>query len=68
MSQELAILIMPELLSYARKLQIWSHLLKKSLMENSIFCAVWLKAVSYFCQNVQPMATWIIDYMDGKVR
>ena len=23
-----------------RKLRIWSHLLKKSLMENSIFCAV----------------------------
>ena len=23
-----------------RKLQIWSHLLKKSLMENFIFCAV----------------------------
>ena len=22
-------------------LQIWSHLLKKSLMENFIFCAVW---------------------------
>ena len=25
-----------------RKLQIWSHLLKKSLMENYIFCAVTL--------------------------
>ena len=24
-----------------RKLQIWSHLLKKSLMENFIFCAVY---------------------------
>ena len=23
-----------------RRLQIWSHLLKKSLMENFIFCAV----------------------------
>ena len=23
------------------KLRIWSHLLKKSLMENFIFCAVW---------------------------
>ena len=23
-----------------RQLRIWSHLLKKSLMENSIFCAV----------------------------
>ena len=25
-----------------RKLKIWSHLLKKSLIENFIFCAVWL--------------------------
>ena len=25
-----------------RKLRIWSHLLKKSLMENFIFCAVYL--------------------------
>ena len=25
-----------------RKLGIWLHLLKKSLMENFIFCAVWL--------------------------
>ena len=24
-----------------RKLRIWSHLLKKSLMENFIFCAVY---------------------------
>ena len=25
------------------KLRIWSHLLKKSLMENFIFCVVWLQ-------------------------
>ena len=25
-----------------RNLRIWSHLLKKSLMENFIFCAVWI--------------------------
>ena len=25
-----------------RKLRIWSHLLKKSLMENLIFCAVYM--------------------------
>ena len=25
-----------------RKLRIWSHLLKKSLLENFIFCAVWV--------------------------
>ena len=24
-----------------RKLRIWSHLVKKSLMENFIFCALW---------------------------
>ena len=28
-----------------RELRIWSHLLKKSLMENFIFCAVWFKAM-----------------------
>ena len=27
--------------SNRRKLRIWSHLLKKSLMENFIFCAVY---------------------------
>ena len=32
-----------------RKLQIWSHLLKKSLMENFIFCAAWL---SFKHQNI----------------
>ena len=26
-----------------RKLRIWSHLLKKSLMKNLIFCAVYIK-------------------------
>ena len=35
-----------------RKLRIWSHLLKKSLMENFIFCAVlgyhWYKPFSSF--------------------
>ena len=36
-----------------RKLQIWSHLLKKPLMENFIFCAV-LVTLSYplsFCKT-----------------
>ena len=28
-----------------RKLRIWSHLLKKSLMENFIFCAVLISAI-----------------------
>ena len=39
-----------------RKLRIWSHLLKKSLMENFIFCAVplaiWVTTSS--CLNVVP--------------
>ena len=30
-----------------RKLRIWSHLLKKSLMENFIFCAVKLRIYNY---------------------
>ena len=34
-----------------RKLQIWSHLLKKSLMENFIFCAVY--GTSEFEENVK---------------
>ena len=29
-----------------RKLQIWSNLLKKSLMENFIFCAVYCQLVT----------------------
>ena len=39
-----------------RKLRIWSHLLEKSLMENFIFCAVWMaKAngkVHFFCSGL----------------
>ena len=31
-----------------RKLRIWSHLLKKSWMENFIFCAVWVKYLNTF--------------------
>ena len=30
-----------------RKLQIWSHLLKKSLMKNFIFCAVKVRYYNY---------------------
>ena len=30
-----------------RKLRIWSHLLKKPLMEKFIFCAVWWKMVNW---------------------
>ena len=31
-----------------RKLRIWSHLLKKSLIENFIFCAVFLERICFF--------------------
>ena len=36
-----------------RKLRIWSHLLKKSLMENFFFCAVVLEV------NLVPLMYWI---------
>ena len=32
-----------------RKLRIWSHLLKKSMMGNFIFCAVAFKQLGYYC-------------------
>ena len=35
----------------SRKLQIWSHLLKKSLMENFIFCIVYPYKVGYDLQS-----------------
>ena len=34
------------------KLWIWSHLLKKSSMENFIFCAVWFQAIWLFVVNL----------------
>ena len=41
------------------KLRIWSHLRKKSLMENFIFCAVyWSRKVKNTCSPV-PLVTWI---------
>ena len=36
-----------------RKLQIWSHLLKKSLMENFIFCAEGLVLTQNISENRQ---------------
>ena len=35
-----------------RKLQIWSHLLNKSLMENFNFCAVYLTGVMKCTQDI----------------
>ena len=41
-----------------RKLQIWSHLLKKSVMENFIFCAVLVITIqAYF----EPFHTYKVD-------
>ena len=37
---------------FCRKLRIWSHLLKKSLIENFIFCAV-VKKENWYLQNFQ---------------
>ena len=34
-----------------RKLWIWSHLLKKPLMENFIFCAVFRKIFSFIAKS-----------------
>ena len=41
-----------------RKLRIWSHLLKKSLMKNCIFCAVVFMTLpniynGVFCENIE---------------
>ena len=38
---------------FRRKLQIWSHLLKKSLMENFIFCAVSVAHIELQLWNIQ---------------
>ena len=39
-----------------RKLQIWSHLLKKSVMENFVFCAVLDEYGSTFQTGVKIIA------------
>ena len=41
-----------------RKLGIWSHLLKKSLMKNCIFCVVVLKSVLVH-ENINYRNIWI---------
>ena len=35
-----------------RNLQIWSHLLKKSLMRNFIFCAVYAPNIQQICLKI----------------
>ena len=45
-----------------RKLRIWSQLLKKSLMENDIFCAV--KALNHLKENNDFCLTSHLDHCD----
>ena len=45
-----------------RKLRIWSHLLKKSLIENFIFCAV--KCLLFKC-NLQDTTEFSEVYIGG---
>ena len=42
-----------------RKLRIWSHLLKKPLMEIFIFCAVMVKTLSYITHRIPSLSTII---------
>ena len=42
-------------------LQFWSHLLKKSLIENFIFCAVWSKSM-YFADHLAILIKSTISY------
>ena len=47
-----------------RKQQIWSHLLKKSLMENFIFCAVIVPHVAhYFWICLQVLTPLIVSHL-----
>ena len=48
-----------------RKPRIWSHLLKKSLMENSIFCAVPGKIAVYGPQRKRKLLKLMTLLMPG---
>ena len=53
------------------QLQIWSHLLKKSLMENFIFCAVYESFMLIVTKYVNyiSMKSWsIIDCLQEQLR
>ena len=44
-----------------REMRIWSHLLKKSIVENFIFCAVWDQLVLKLTSNstiIQKEKNW----------
>ena len=44
-----------------RKLRIWSHLLKKSLMRNFIFCAVVYQKFINILKNAERLIVFIIS-------
>ena len=44
------------------KLRIWSHLLKKTLMENFIFCAVWLPLKSQKLKLARVLREWLAAF------
>ena len=46
-----------------RKLRVWSHLLKKSLMENFIFCSVIIqfKSIFYFLPKVSSILQKLLE-------
>ena len=52
-----------EFFSKCNQIRIWSHLLKKSLMENFIFCVVTLKfSVKYFTRKCEQILNCIKSY------
>ena len=53
-----------------RNLRIWSHLLKKSFMENFIFCTVAISLFSSrnYCQRFSPLQISDIRKQDWNVR
>ena len=46
-----------------RKLQIWSHLLKKSLMENFIFCGVNKMDTSQATPDFEELGSFFKDQL-----
>ena len=51
-----------------RKLQIWSHLLKKSLMENFIFCLVLSKKIipsKFLVAKIMKVGKYVLAWLNG---
>ena len=47
------------------KLRIWSHLLKKSLIKNFIFCAVWKENIDLKWVNKEEWDIFIMKFLPG---